>query len=103
MRILLKSILNNSTNFLDIIKARNADSLQFSTYTKPTTLNTIKPEILCHPPEYSTSIEDIFKYNNTQATDDEKEISIIENFHTTIKSPQKNQYYNIRNKGLNKR
>jgi len=59
MRILLKNKLNNSTNFLDITKARNADLLQFSTYTKPTNLNIIRPEILCHPPEYSTLKEDI--------------------------------------------
>jgi len=34
---LLRNKLNNRINFLDIIKAINADSLQFSFYTKPTT------------------------------------------------------------------
>jgi len=33
MYVLLRNKLNNSTNFLDINKARNADLLQFSTYT----------------------------------------------------------------------
>ena len=77
-----KNQLKNSINFLDIIKARNTDSLQFSKYTnlkkkgkaaplqawsspkgfrksKPTSHNIIKHETSCHPPEQNTSLQHI--------------------------------------------
>jgi hypothetical protein len=58
MYVLLRNKLNNITNFLDITKARKPTLLLYNTYT---TINKIRPETLCHPPEYSSSIEDIFK------------------------------------------
>ena len=56
MYLLFRTKPNNSINFLDIAKPRNADSMEFSIYTKPTIHNTIKLEIPWHTPEQNKSL-----------------------------------------------
>jgi len=82
MYVLLRNKLNNSTNFLDITKARNADLLQFSTYTNPILLKKSNIKFYVIHQNIMFQYRIFLKQNEPEAieAEEDKETKIIEEF-----------------------
>ena len=84
MKFTIESEVDDKINVLDITIMKEQDKLAFNIYRKPTTTDSIIPNVSCHPPEHKLAaikyLTNRMNTYNLNMANEEKEIRIIEHF-----------------------